>query len=150
MTLISTLNLENAKKQIKKAKKPVILKAQDDIFDRKALEFGKFNTLLSPETGLKKDKPKYLDSGLNSIMAKIAAKNNISIGINLSEISSLEKKEKAQRLARIKQNIQICRKAKAKIQALNCKNKKSAYSLLISLGASTNQAKEAVKETISF
>lgn len=146
---ISTSNLETAKKLIKKAEKsgkqakPIIVQAQDNKFNRKLLEYGKFDILLSPEAGKKKDGIKQLDSGLNNVLAKIAAKNKISIGIDIKELSTLEKERKALRLARIAQNIKTCRKAKTKIKALNFKDEKDAFSLLLSLGASTKQAKEA-------
>lgn len=146
MTLINTLNLEQARKLIREAKEnPIIVEAQADEFNRKILEYGKFDILLNIESSeRKKDKPKQLSSGLNHVLAKIAAKNNIAIGIDLDEIRYLEKKEKAQRLARIKQNIKICRKAKTKIVCLNVKDKIDAFNLLLSLGASTKQAKQSL------
>ena len=146
--MISTSNIEQARKEIlslvKQNKHPIIVEAQDDDFNRKILEYGKFDILLSLEKGNKKDKPKALDSGLNEVLCDIAAKNRISIGIDIEDIEKLEKKEKAQRLARIIQNIRLCRKSKTKLKIINYKDKKSAFSFLISLGASTQQAKEAI------
>jgi len=146
--MIDTNNIETARKQIKFEKKPIIVKAKDNIFNRKMLEYGKFDILLSPEAGKdrkqQKDGLKQLDSGINHVLAKIACKNNISIGIDFEELNSLDKKEKAIRLSRIKQNISVCRKAKTKIKALNYKDKRDAFSLLLTLGASTAQAKEAI------
>lgn len=144
--MINTNNIEQAKREIKTTKeKPIIVKSQTKEFNRKILEYGKFNILLSIESSTeKKDKPKQLSSGLNHVLANIATKNNIAIGIDLEEIRKLEKKEKAIILARIKQNIKICRKAKTKIKLLNYKDKGDAIFLLISLGASTQQAKEAI------
>jgi len=149
MTLISTSNIETAKKLIKKSKSPIIVEAKDNTFNRKILEYGKFDILLSPEIGGKRDKIKQLDSGLNNITAKIAVKNKIKIGINMKEITKLKKKEKAIKIARIKQNIDICKKAKTKIILLNIKDKKDALNFLTSLGASTQQAKQAV-QSIAF
>lgn len=142
--MIDTSNTETAKKLIKTEKKPVIVKAKDDIFNRKMLEYGKFDILLSPEAGERKDKLRQLDSGLNHVLAEIAAKNKISIGIDIEEISKLAKKQKAQRLAKIRQNIQLCRKAKTSLKIINYKDRKSLYALLTSLGASTQQVKEAI------
>lgn len=141
--MISTKNVEEARKLIKKAEKPIIVQAQDDEFNRKILEAGKFNVLLSPEAGIKRDKPKQLDSGLNSVLAVIAEKNNIAIGIDIKDIDPLDKLEKAKRLARIKQNIKTCRKTKTKLAVMNAKDKKDASALLLSLGASTQQAHQA-------
>jgi|SRR3989344_1929847 len=143
--MINTTNLEQAKKQIKQEKSPIMIKAQDPEFNRKVLEYGRFNILLFPESNVvKKDKPKQLDSGLNHVLAEIATKNKVRIGIDLKDLRSMERKEKAIQLARIRQNIKICRKAKTKLALKNIKDKKDAFSLLLTLGASTQQAKEAI------
>ena len=142
--MINTTNLEDAKKLIRKTEKPIIIQAQDDNFNRKILEYGKFDILLGIEEGNRKNKLKNINSGLNHILAKIAKKNNISIGINIEKIKTMEKEEKAERLAKIKENIEICKKASTKLRIINHSNKKQAQSLMLSLGASTKQAKEAV------
>jgi len=144
--MINTNNIEQAKKEIKSQKeKPIIVKAQSLEFNRKLLEYGKFDILLSIESPLKQNQfQKSLDSGLNHVLAKIAVKNNISIGIDLKELRTLSKEQKAISLSKIKQNIKICRKAKAKLALLNVKDKHFAFSLLLSLGASTQQAKQAI------
>ena len=142
---INTTNVEQAKRLIKQSKeKPIIVQAQDDVFNRKLLEYGKFDILLDIEAGNRKDKLKQADSGFNHVLAVIAAKNHVALGIDLAAIVSLPKKEKARRLARIKQNLALCRKAKTKIKMLNAHDAKAAQSLLISLGASTQQAKDAM------
>ena len=148
--MINTENLEQAKNLIKKAveakENPIIVKAQNPEFNRKILEYGKSDILLSIESTVRnKDTSKNLDSGFNHVLAKIAAKNNIALGIDLKEIQNLEKKEKATLLSKIIQNIKLCRKAKAKIKLLNYKDKRTAFSFLISLGASTQQATEAIE-----
>jgi ribonuclease P/MRP protein subunit RPP1 len=141
MHIINTTNLEEAKKQIKKSEPPVIIQAQDDNFNRKILEYGKFDVLLSVESGNRKNSLRQIDSGLNHVLAKIAAKNKIAISIDLNEIKKLSKSQKAQRLSKIIQNIKICRKAKTKIKVINTNDKKNTSSLLLSLGASTTQIK---------
>ncbi len=144
--MINTSNIEQAKSLIRKSKeKPIIVKAQNLEFNRNILEYGKFHILLSIESSKSKQySQKHMDSGLNHVLAKIATKNNISLGIDLKEMQELDKKEKAKKLAKIIQNIKICRKAKTKIKLLNYKDKKTAFSFLISLGASTNQAQQAI------
>ena len=146
--MISTKNVESAKKLIKSSKEePIIVEAQDDLFNRKIIEYGKFNILLSPEKNRTKIGIKKVDSGLNHVVAKIATKNKIKIGIDLKEISKLNKQEKALRLLRIKQNISFCKKAKTKLALINIKDKKDASSFLLSLGASTAQAKQALSKS---
>ena len=144
--IINTTDLDKAKKEIKKSKKPVIIKAQDDNFNRKILEHGKFEIILSPESGNRKDKVKQLDSGLNHVLAKIAKKNNISIGISTNEIKFKSSIEKAKTLSRIIQNIKLCRKAKTNLKYLG--NQKEGFHFLISLGANNSQAKEATSKNI--
>ena len=142
--MINTTNIEEAKRLLKKEEIPRIVLAQNDEFNRKILEQGNFNILLSPEAGQRKNKIRQTDIGLNHILAKIASKNNIAIGINLDEIKKLEPKQKAERLSKIKQNIKICRKAKAKL-AIKTSNITESTALLQSLGASSIQTKEAIK-----
>jgi len=137
--IIQETNPERAKFQIKKAKPPVIVKANSDEFNRKLLEYGKFQILLNPHQQGTKDKLKSLDSGLNHVLVKLAAKNKIAIGIDLANLTKLDKKQKAIQLARIKQNIKLCRKAKCKLVLFNSKDKKNAGALLQSLGASSQQ-----------
>ncbi|MBS3088480.1 hypothetical protein J4402_01740 [Candidatus Pacearchaeota archaeon] len=137
--MITTPNINQAKEQIKKtAEKPIIVQSPSDEFSRKILEYGKFQILLLPKSQ-NKDRLRHLDSGLNHVLAKIAAKNKVAIGIDLNSITKLNKKEKAIQLAKIRQNIKICRKARCKIEFINIKDKKDAQALLISLGASTQQ-----------
>ena len=123
---------------------PITVQAQEDNFNRKLLEYGKFQILLFPDKSNRRDKPKQLDSGLNHVMARIATKNKVAIGFNIKEIQNLNKKEKAIELGRLKQNIKICKKAKTKIKLINYKDKKDAQNFLLSLSASTQQAKEAI------
>jgi len=144
--MIDTTNIEQAKKLIKMSKeKPIVVFAQNDEFNRKILEYGKFDILLSVERGNRQRTLRTIDSGLNHVLAEIATKNKIAIGINMEELRTLEKEEKANRLEKIKQNIKICRKAKTKLVLLNYKDKKDAFAFLISLGSSTKQAKSAVQ-----
>src|SRR3989344_3163005 len=143
MKIINTTNIQKAINEIKKSEKPIIVKAQDDAFNRKILEYGKFDILLSPEAGKKRVSLRQENSGLNHVLAKIAAKNQVAIGIDLEDISKLDKKEKASHLAKIMQNIKVCRKTGTKIILISKKNKREVLSLFMSLGASTKQAKEA-------
>ena len=141
--MINTTSIEEAKRLLKKEESPKVILAQNDEFNRKILEHGNFNILLSPETGQRKNKIRQTNSGLNHVLAKIANKNNITIGINLEELKILEPKIKAERLSKIKQNIKICRKAKTKL-AIKTKHLHEAMGLLQSLGASSTQTKEAI------
>lgn len=143
--MISTQNFQQAVNQIRATKeKPIIVKAQDLEFNRKILEYGKFQILLDIHEAEGRDKPKQLASGFNHVLAKIAAKNKVAIGIDLKKLASLDKKQKAIGLARIRQNIKICRKARCSLALVNSEDDKDARDLLLSLGASTQQTKEII------
>ncbi|MDP3881905.1 MAG: hypothetical protein Q8Q31_03445 [Nanoarchaeota archaeon] len=142
--MIETKSIELAKQLIKKERKPVIIKAQDDNFNRKLLEYGNFDILLSIENGERRRNLRQIDSGFNHVLAAIAQKKGVKIGIDVSEIARLEDEEKAERIARIMQNVKICRKFNVSLCAINYKDKKGAFSFILSLGASTKQAKESI------
>ena len=118
--IIQTQNTNEIRKQIQKAKKSnpnetIIVRAGDEEFNRKILEIKGVNILLGPELHQRKDKLKQRDSGLNEFLCKLAAKNNIKIAIDMKELQKLEKKQKAKALARIIQNIQLCKRTKTQI-----------------------------------
>jgi RNase P/RNase MRP subunit p30 len=143
--MISTKNVEQAKNLIKRAtERPIIVEAQDDSFNRKLLEYGKLDILLGIEKGSRKDGLRQLDSGMNEFLAKLAAKNKVAIGIDLEDLNKESKRQKALRIGRIMQNVRLCRKAKCKLKLINYKNKINAQAFLMSLGASSQQAKEAL------
>ena len=143
--MIFTTNIEQAKNLIKTSKeKPIIVQAQDDEFNRKILEYGKFDIILGIEFGNKQRTLRNIDSGFNHVLAEIGRKNKIALGIDMQKIASLSKEEKAKIMERLMQNIKTCRKSKTRITLINYKDKKDAMSFLISLGASTQQAKEAL------
>lgn len=119
----------------------MITPAQDHAFNRKTLEQKKNIILLSPERHSRNDSLKQLDSGINTVLASIAKKNNNKIGIDLLALKKTPLHEKALYLARIKQIIEICRKTKTRLFING--DKKEGAAVLLSLGASTSQAKEA-------
>ncbi len=85
------------------------------------------------------------NSGLNSITAKIVAKNKTVIGYSLSNLADSRK------LGRIKQNIKLCRKYKIKEAAFSfasnpyqMRNPNDIISLLIVLGMTPGEAKQSL------
>ena len=62
-------------------------------------------------------------------MAKIASKKKIIVGINLDELINQNIKEKAQIIARIKQNIDLCKKYKVNMKFLYQEHKRNNYDL---------------------
>ncbi len=142
--IIKAKNINEARKlieELSKQKKRIIVEAGDEDFNRKILENPKVNVLLSPElTG--RDRLKQRGSGLNEVLCRIAAKNNIKIGIDLEDLREMKGKERAVLLSRIIQNINLCKKTKTEIEFFGEYNKKDLFSFLLTLGASTNQAKK--------
>ncbi len=146
--ILEPKSAEEARKLIDNACKKnslIVVKGKDSSFNRKILENKKVSVLLSPENTPEKDSQKQRSSGLNQVLCKIAKSNNISIGIDLSEIRKREKKEKSAYLARIMQNIMLCKKYNVSMKAFNIKDKYNAKSLLLTLGMTTEMIKKAVE-----
>ena len=121
--------------------------SQDDEFNRKALEIKGLNIFIINESLFIKDYSKQRNSSLNEVLAKIAEEKNVKIAIEIEEIIKKDPKEKAKALARLMQNILLCKKAGAKLIFLKENkqlDKHSLQSLLITLGANTKQALEAI------
>ncbi|MDO8622799.1 MAG: RNase P subunit p30 family protein [archaeon] len=143
--IIEKNTFEEARKEIGKRKDHIIIfTSKDDELNQKILEKEKINILLLSQKE-KKDKLKQRNSGFNQVMAKLAKKNNIFIGINLDEIIKAEKQEKSEILSRIKQNIKICNKNQLKMKfiAQNEENERNIYdlrSLGLVLGMPTKMA----------
>ncbi len=137
MQIINTNNINQARKQIqelKKQKKPVIIKAQDEEFNRKILEIPGIDVLFAPEVHDRIDSLKQRDSGLNEFLTKLAAKNNIKIAIDLTNLKKSDKKQKAILLSRIMQNIMLCKKAKAQIIVLPEQKNPDFFAFMQALG----------------
>ena len=136
-------------KQIKDKKIAVF--GRDNTFNRRILETCKIDILISPERDLtheRKDTLKQRDSGLNHVVAKIATKNKIQVAIDFDEIKNTkDQKQLSTRLARIIQNIKICRRAKTKMIILNLNGKatkQDIQALGFSLGMSSQQVADSI------
>ncbi len=142
--LIHETNFDKARKLIKQnSGEEIIFSSDDDELNRKILEKEKISMLLLNQAG-RKDFQKQRNSGLNHVMAKLAKKNGVIIGINLDEIINSEGKEKARILARVSQNIKICNKNRLKMKFLG-KNERNIYdlkSLGLVLGMPTYMVKD--------
>lgn len=150
MAIIKESNINKARKQILDLKKKhdlIIVQSQDDEFNRKILENKDVDILLNLELNNRKDRMKQRDSGLNEILCKIATKNNIKIGIDLSKIKKLRELEKAKILSRIRQNLKLCRRTKTKYVIIDKDKfqKNDILSFMQTLGASTIQAKDSIE-----
>lgn len=132
-TIISEKNFEKARSEIrknKKAGKKVIFSSGDDELNRKILEKEKISILLISLKG-RRDFQKQRNSGFNHVLAKLAKKSNVTMGIILDEIIDSREKEKAEILSRIRQNVELCSKNKLKMAfvSLDKKNARNEYDL---------------------
>jgi ribonuclease P/MRP protein subunit RPP1 len=147
--LIKENSFEKARKLIKEAQKKgkkIIFTSNDDDLNRKIIEKEKIDILLLTLSE-RKDRQKQRDSGFNHVLAKIAQKNDIVLGINTDEITESNLKQKAEILSRIKQNIKICKKNKVEMRFISLKEKeeKNSYnlkSLGLILGMPTSMIKK--------
>ena len=125
--LIKETDFMKARKKIKENKEKIIIfSSNDDELNRKILEKEKIDILLINQSN-RKDFQKQRNSGFNQVLAKLAKKNNVTIGINLDEI--IESKNKSEILSRVKQNIKLCNKNKLKMKFISEKHKRNIYDL---------------------
>ena len=106
--LIKETNFNKLKNEVKKNKN-IIFTSNSNELNRKVLEKLKIKILLINLEN-RKDFQKQRDSGFNQVLAKIAKKNKISIGINLDELIKSKNKDKI--ISRLIQNISLCNKYK--------------------------------------
>jgi RNase P/RNase MRP subunit p30 len=140
---ISESNFEKARKKIRENSGKFIIFSGDDEISRKILEKEKVNVLLIDESG-RNDFMKQRDSGLDRVIARLATKNKVLIGINFDEIVESDKKTKSKILSRIIQNIEICKKEKTNMTFVSKKTqleKNSVLALGLSLGMPTTMLK---------
>jgi RNase P/RNase MRP subunit p30 len=122
-------NFDKARKQIHENKgKLIIFSSNDDELNRKILEKEQINVLLLNQEK-RKDFQKQRNSGLNQVLAKIAKKKDIVIGINFDELIKSEGKEKSEIIARIRQNIRLCNKNKVKMKFISKNNEMNSANL---------------------
>ncbi len=139
--------LKNEVKKAKEDKNIIVFTSEDDELNRKVAEKLQIDLLLI-NLNYRKDFQKQRNSGFNQVLAKVMKKNNIQLGINLDEIiEERNLKKKAEILARIKQNINLCNKNKVKMRFLaqkekNTRNTYDLKSLGLILGMPTWMTKE--------
>lgn len=153
---ITDRDYEEARKSIEKISKInnlIIVQGRDEEFNRKVLENRKVKILLDPENNNRGFSLIQRNSGLNHVLCKMAKENNIAIGINLSEIIKREGKNRAEYLAKVMQNVMLCKKYKVKMLMTTLAENKSELrnsydmkSLCLVLGMDTKMAKEAVEK----
>jgi len=125
---IQERNFQKARKKIRENKgKEIIFSSNNDELNRKILAKEKIAILLLNLSG-RKDRMKQRDSGFNQVLAKLAKKKNISLGINLDEIIDSKSEEKSKILARVRQNIKLCNKNKLNMEFISGK-KRDRYNL---------------------
>jgi len=132
LIILRANNFEQARKLINQNKDKKIIFSGDDETNRKVLEKEKIQVLLLPQSE-KKDFHKQRNSGLNQVLTRLAKKKEISMGIDFDEIIKSEGKERAKILARVMQNIGLCKKAKLKMEFI-CTEHKINKNDLISFG----------------
>jgi len=144
--LIQESDFQKARRLIRENKdKEVIFSSEDDELNRKILEKENIQILLIPLKG-RKDFQKQRNSGCNQVLAKLAKKKGIAIGINFDELkNSKSLKEKSEIIARVRQNIILCNKNKLKMKFISKEKKPFIHDLKalgLSLGMPTWMTKE--------
>ncbi len=120
--------------------------------NQEIIEKAKPDIIFNLENPGRKDFIYSRNSGLNQVLCNLANKNNIIMGIGVSNI--IKSKKKNILLGRIKQNIRLCQKYKVKTAiasfAEDPYEMRSPYelrSLLAVLGANTDYQKKSLQNT---
>tara|TARA_Y100000310_G_C20651012_1_gene799439 strand:+ start:1417 stop:1908 length:492 start_codon:yes stop_codon:yes gene_type:complete len=114
---ISIINSSHSKlrNKIQKNKELVVVQGGDEKVNRLAVETRKVDVLLSPEKNSKKDFMFFRNSGLNQVLCKLANKNKIAIGFSFSDVLNSKGRGRSKILARMAQNVKLCKKYKVKM-----------------------------------
>lgn len=142
--IIQQNDFEKARKEIQESKGKKVIFSGDDETNRKILEKEDIEILLLNQSG-RKDSSKQRNSGFNHILARMAKKKKVIIGINLDEIIKANEREKAVIIARIRQNVKICNKNKLRMKFIYRNQKRNIHDLRalgLVLGMSTLMIKE--------
>ena len=134
--------------KVGRVKGTVIVECSDYL--RYALESKNVDIIFNLENQ-KKDFMHHRNSGLNQVLAGLAHKNKIKIGVSLSNIFKAENMLRSQILGRIMQNIRICRKYKVDMvlasfahEPFEMRTPKDIMSLGICLGMHPSEARKAL------
>jgi RNase P/RNase MRP subunit p30 len=154
INIISSSNIQEALNKIRISKKTfpnlkIGLLGYDEEFNQKALKIKGADILILNCNYRIENRINQRDSGLNESLCRLAKENNISIGINIEEIKTKTKKEKAEFLSLLRQNVLLCKKTKCNLVFLNGKDEKALFSLLKLIGADTKSALESISFLIS-
>jgi len=124
-------NFNKIKEEIKKNRgKKIIFSSNDDELNKMILEKENIDILLLNQSN-RRDFLKQRNSGFNQVLAKLAKKNNVAVGINLDEIINSFGSKKSDILGRISQNIKLCNKNKVNMKFIFAEkeNKKNIHDL---------------------
>ena len=117
--LIGGDNFDKIRKDIRGNKeKKIIFTSDNDELNKKVLEKENIDFLLLSQSS-RKDFLKQRNSGFNHVLAKLAKKSNVGIGINFDEIVNSTGLKKSEILARVGQNIRLCNKNKIKMKFIS-------------------------------
>lgn len=123
----------------------LLVRGGDARLNREAVETTEVDILTHPEH-------ERIDSGLNHILMKLAAKNNVAVEINFREILVSSKRLRSITLKHMTQNIELARKFKAPI--IICSGAVSHFemrdpSCLASMGCQLGLSLKEAKDTVS-
>ncbi len=150
--VLDTQSKDELRKEISRAsskgQKIVVLGSSDEI-NRIAVSDKRVSMLLNPEGTRTKDYLHYRSSGLNQVLCRLAIQNKVAIGISFSALRLQKGISRADRIGRVMQNIDLCRKYKTPLVLASFGKKPSdpytLRSLGLSLGMTTDQAKASLE-----
>lgn len=119
--ILTEKNFSRLKEFVKLEKgNEIIFTSDNDDLNRKVAEKLPIQIVMIPLDN-RRDYTKQRDSGMNEVIAKIFKKNKIILGIDFEEVLNSEHKERI--FARIRQNVDLCKRLKVQIKFIYNENK---------------------------
>ncbi len=129
-----------------------IVEGGKSLEDNRKLIERKMSIFLSPEKNINKNSVKFLDTGLNHVICKIATDRIIAIGISFSSL--LNSENVSLTLTKLRYNIKLCKKYKTKIiigsfaeNMFEMRSMKDLMAFGRVIGLNEKEAKEALNFT---
>jgi RNase P/RNase MRP subunit p30 len=107
-TEVKDKNVQEVAKKLRKEAETIIASGSDDI-NRLASDCWEIDLIGSPEVHEEGDFMHQLNSGVDYVIAKACAEKGIAVEINFANVLNAYGRRRAQIMARMAQNVRICR-----------------------------------------
>jgi len=109
--VVSSKNVQQEVRKVRSNAEAILVKGDDKV-SRMASDCWEVDIIGSPEVHNEKDFMHQANSGIDYVIARACAEKGIAVELNLSNVLNSSGRRRAEILARMAQNVRICRDAK--------------------------------------